>query len=124
MRKWPLALLIACAALPAVAAPGMGDPVSGQALFKARCQACHSVTPGQKALLAPNLAGVIGRKAGTGDFATYSAALKASGLVWNRANLAQFIAGPQALVPGTRMVVTVADPAQRADLAAYLATAK
>jgi cytochrome c len=69
--------------------------------------------------LAPNLAGVVGRKAGSTAF-NYSTALKNSNLVWNRANLDRYLTAPARTVPGTRMVVSVTDAAQRAALLNYL----
>jgi cytochrome c len=70
----------------------------------------------------PSLIGVVGREAGTDPGHDYTAALKASGLTWTPANLDRFLAGPRTLVPGTAMSETVADPTQRRDLIAYLAT--
>ncbi|MFT3966142.1 MAG: c-type cytochrome [Sphingobium sp.] len=99
------------------------DAAAGGTQFKARCGACHSVAAGQKALLAPNLSGVAGRKAGSTAF-NYSPALKASGLSWDKATLDRFLAGPMKAVPGTRMVISVADAKQRADIVAYLSTLK
>ena len=114
--------LLASATLPhGAAADPQGQVAAGGALFKQRCAACHSVTYGQKGIIAPNLAGVVGRKAASADFA-YSPALKASGLTWSTANLDRFLAAPMKLVPGTRMVVAIADPADRANVIAWLAT--
>jgi cytochrome c len=63
---------------------------------------------------------VVGRKAASTDY-HYSPALKASGLTWSRANLDHFLSGPMQMVPGTRMVVRVGDPAERAAIIDYLA---
>jgi len=84
---------------------------------------CHVTTSGQKAGLGPNLSGLVGRKAASTDF-LYSPALKASGLKWDKANLDTFLAAPSKLVPGTRMAISVANPAERAALVAYLASLK
>jgi cytochrome c len=113
-------LLTTAVVLPAVAAP---PAIDGGALFRQRCVACHSVTPGARAVMAPNLAGVVGRNAGASTF-NYSPALKASRLVWNRANLERFIAGPGQMVPGTRMVISVSDAAQRTAIVNYLSTTR
>jgi len=60
-----------------------GDPVHGKALYRA-CSACHSVDEND---LGPKHRGVFGRRAGSvGDY-SYSAALKASGLTWDRSTL-------------------------------------
>lgn len=97
-------------------------PDGGQA-FRQRCQACHSATVAKTSPLGPNLAGVVGRKAAASPFA-YSPALKASKLTWTKASLDKYLAAPTKMVPGTRMVVSVPDPAQRAALIDFLTKAK
>jgi cytochrome c len=77
------------------------------------------VIAGAPAPIAPNLAGVVGRKAASTGY-NYSPALKASGLVWTKPKLDAFLSGPQQLVPGTRMAVRVADPADRAAIIDFL----
>jgi cytochrome c len=111
--------LLVLTVLLSAEAPAAAGP-DGATLFRQRCQSCHSVTPGQNSPLAPNLAGVVGRNAGATIF-NYSPALKASKLVWNRANLDRFLTSPTRMVPGTRMVMPVADPQQRAAIIDYLA---
>ena len=103
----------------AIAAP---PAPSGEQLFKQRCQMCHTVTPNVPGPLAPSLAGVVGRKAVSTGFASYSPALKVSKVVWTKPNLDRFLTAPAKMVPGTRMVIAVSDPAQRAALIAYLST--
>lgn len=94
------------------------------ALFAQRCQMCHSVDPAKKVGIGPNLSGVAGRKAGTLPGFNYSSALKASNIVWTPANLDKYLASPFKMVPGTRMVISVPDAKQRADLVAWLAKQK
>lgn len=118
-RLLALSLLCAAAAGPALAQ----DAAAGAATFKARCQACHTVTPGQAPGMAPNLYGVVGRKAAGTPF-NYSAALKASGLTWDPATLDKFLTSPMKMVPGTRMLIPVTDAKQRADLIAYFGSLK
>jgi cytochrome c len=112
--------LVAAASAAALAAPSKPD---GGLVFKQRCQACHSASAAKTTPLAPNLAGVVGRKAASTSFA-YSPALKKSNLTWTRASLDKYLAAPIKMVPGTRMVVSVPDPAQRAALVDFLAKAK
>lgn len=102
------------------AAPAKPD---GAVLFKQRCQLCHQAVAGKPSPLGPNLAGVEGRKAGIAKFA-YSPALKASAVVWTRPNLDRFLTAPTKMVPGTRMVIAVSDPAQRAAIVEFLSKAK
>lgn len=115
------ALLLSSAML---AAPAMAqDAAAGGTLFKQRCGACHVVTPGQKGIIAPNLSGLAGRKAASTEF-NYSPALKASGLKWDKSTLDKFLTAPMKLVPGTRMVISIPDAKQRADVVAYLSSLK
>ena len=103
-------------------AAAMGEPVRGKTIF-ARCMACHSVIPGQTRL-GPNLAGVIGRRAGTVAGFRYSPAMQSSRLVWTRETLDRYIAAPTAVVKGTSMTFQgVPNARDRADLIAYLAVA-
>jgi cytochrome c len=117
------ALTLAASAISgslAHAAPA-GDAAKGADAFDERCSQCHvmgGVAQG------PNLAGVVGRKAGTAAGFPYTAALKGSGLVWTAANLERFIEAPQKLIPGTAMTVVVPGEAERRDIVAYLAAQK
>jgi len=114
-----LAALAAAAPVMAQTAAASGDAAAGQAVFEDRCTMCHAPAGGGQG---PSLKGVVGRKAGMLPGFSYSDALSASGLTWTAANLDRFLAGPQDFVPGTAMQVMIADPAQRRDLIAYLAT--
>lgn len=70
------------------------------------CISCHSVDPAETGLPAPNLDGVIGRRAGSRADFDYSPAMRAAGaggLVWTRKTLKRFLAAPDATVPGTAM---------------------
>lgn len=115
--RWWFALPLATALLgapPVFAA----DALHGQALYQARCAACHSADFNG---VGPAHRGVFGRKAASvAGFTGYSAALKQSGLVWTEANLDKWLADPEALVPGQVMGVNVPDAAERADLIAFL----
>jgi len=111
-----------CLSAPALAQSAPGNPVRGKLVFL-QCQACHEVTPGSPTLVGPNLAGVYGRKAGSLPGYDYSPPLKASGLVWNDANLDKWLTNPAALVPGTKMAFAgITSPDLRADVIAYLKT--
>lgn len=120
MRK--LLLLIPALALAGTAAslPAQQAKPDGATLFRQRCGSCHTVTPGGRATMGPNLSGVVGRKAGATAF-NHSPAFKKLNLAWNRANLDRYLSGPTRMVPGTRMVVSVTDAQQRAAIIDYLA---
>jgi cytochrome c len=110
-------LLFALAASAAVAA----DVDHGKQVFQA-CAACHSDKPDA---LGPNLAGVIGRKAGSRDDFRYSNAMMRAGFDWDAGNLRQYLADPQAKVKGNRMPFAgLSDPKDVDDVVAYMATLK
>jgi len=107
------------AAWPARAAGMSGDPARGAQLFK-RCRACHSVVKGRNKI-GPSLYGVVGRKAGSLPSYRYSPALKSAGWVWTQEMLDRWIAGPKAVLPGTKMIFPGLPKAQdRADVIAFL----
>jgi len=95
------------------------DAEAGAKLFAAQCGSCHEL---ERAKLGPPLAGVVGRRAASVDGYPYSPALARSGIVWSEPALDQWLAGPQAFVPGAAMPVAVADAATRRDIIAYLKT--
>lgn len=77
------------------------------------CAHCHQIGRDARTTTGPALTGVIGRRAGQVPGYPFSDAMRASGLVWDRDTLARYIASPQAVVPGTRMVFAgLDDPAQ------------
>ena len=90
----------------------------GERLYQERCGACHSL---DEHGAGPKHRGLIGRKAGTQPGFDYSAALAASNIVWSAQTLERWIADPNALVPGNKMIVQLAsDPADRAAIIEYL----
>jgi cytochrome c len=120
LARTGLAALAVLASAPAHAA---GDAAAGAAVFK-RCAMCHSVDPGKKLAMGPNLSGVVGRKAGAGEF-NYSPAMKGSGIFWTADKLNAFLLKPAATVKGTRMAFAgLPKPEDRANVIAYLATRK
>ena len=124
--------LFAVAALAAVLSPALafaqaapaGDATKGAATFKMRCGVCHNVT-GADTPMAPSLKGVVGSKGGAhSPTFKYSDALKKAAPTWNAATLNTWISGPQKMVPGTKMLMVVPNPQDRADIIAFLTTQK
>ncbi|MDB5948114.1 MAG: cytochrome c2 [Ramlibacter sp.] len=115
-------LLLPVALLIAGAQAGAQDLQRGEKLFT-DCRSCHTIQPGVNNV-GPSLAGIMGRKAASADDFRYSPAMKRSGITWDSATLAAFIADPQALVPGNRMPYAgMPDGKDIADLVAWLAKA-
>lgn len=121
-------------AAPAAAAEGegaaapaavVGDAAAGEKSF-AKCKACHTANPGGANGIGPNLAGVAGEAVATGrgGFA-FSDALKTKGGTWDDAALDAWLTNPKAFAPGTKMTFAgIADAQERANIIAYLKTAK
>lgn len=97
------------------------EPDAGQLVFNNSCRTCHTLRDGDNRL-GPNLAGIVGRKAGSLSNYGYSGSMKNADLVWDKDNLDRFIANPDQVVPGNNMKpyggMSSAD--ERAKLIAYL----
>lgn len=88
-----------------------------------RCAACHSIRADDQDSPAPNLRGVVGRRAGSLEDFPYSDGMRAAGrrgMVWDEATLARFLADPDAVVPGTDMPFQGGSAAERAAVIAWL----
>jgi cytochrome c len=126
-----LAMCAACATAAAFAPDAKGDVDTsgadrGKELFMTNaCSTCHGVTKEDSLKVGPSLFGIVGRKAGTAQsLLGASENLKKYGVTWNAETLDEFLANPDAKVPGTPMSGVLADPQQRADVIAYLTTLK
>jgi cytochrome c len=74
-------------------------------------------------MVGPSLFGIVGRQAGTApSLLGASENLKKYGVIWSAETLNEFLADPNAKVPGTPMSGVLSDPQQRADVIAYLFT--
>lgn len=107
-----------------------GDIEAGKKVF-GRCAVCHGIGDAKKPI-GPNLNNVIGRTAGTEpEFlakkgAGYSKAMIAAGeggLVWDAAQIAEYIADPKKKVPGNKMAFPGLKKEQEiADVIAYVSS--
>jgi cytochrome c len=97
------------------------DAAHGKELFLA-CAACHT----EKAdAIGPNLKGVFGRKSASLDDFRYSNSMKRANLVWDAANLRDYLIDPQSKVKGNRMPFGgVANSSEADDIVAFLQTYK
>ena len=117
-RYLPLLLLLYALSEPAAAG---GDVERGREVYE-RCEACHALARNRTG---PKHCGLLGRRAGSLAGFAYSPAMRASGLVWDAATLDRFLADPLGLVPESSMGYDgVKDAGERADLIAFLATAR
>lgn len=104
------ALVVLLPLAPAGAAP------PAPAAFSA-CAACHT---GRPDALGPDLAGVVGRKAGSAPGFRYSGPMKRSAVVWDKDTLVRYLEDPQAVVPGNRMPMNGISPDAAEQVAEYL----
>lgn len=128
---------IAAMTLFATSALADGDAAKGEDTFAKRCKTCHMISNAGEDIVkggktGPNLYGVIGRQAGSSDF-KYGDSAKAAGekgLVWDQAQVIAYLEDPKAFLveylgdskARSKMAFKLKDEADRADVAAYLAT--
>ena len=115
-------MLIVAAALIAVStAAGLAQDVEKGANSFKKCLICHSIGPGAKNKIGPELNGLDGRKSGTVASFNYSDANKNSGIVWDEATFKEYIKDPRAKIPGTKMTFPgIKNEQEINDLWAYL----
>ena len=83
------------------------------------CGFCHTFKKNDRIKVGPNLHAIFGQRAASAPNFAYSSALAAkrdTGLVWNDLTLDKYLAGPDAYVPGTSMIISsgpVTDPKVR-----------
>jgi cytochrome c len=127
--------IFAASAAIALSSPAFaeGDPAVGEKEF-GKCKACHMIVADDGTEIVkggktgPNLYGVIGRPAGSGDF-RYGASLKAAGekgLVWDAASFEAYSKDPTAFLkdylgdPKAKSSMTFKLRKGGLDVAAYL----
>ncbi len=130
-------VLVAAAAMPAAGHSGLrdtseataaaeqalarpGDAARGAEVWRQACQLCHTIEPGGRHKIGPNLAGSLARPAATAPGYPYSVAMRDAALVWDDATLARFLAYPFGAVAQTKMDYWLHAPADIADVIAYL----
>jgi cytochrome c len=136
-KLWIAALTGAMLAAPAFAQEG--DAAAGEAAFN-QCATCHHIEDAAGTTLAgranvktgPNLYGVVGRQAGSVEGFRYRPDIVAAGeagLVWDVEKITTYIQDPAAYLTEvlgknarSGMAYKVRDPAEAANIAAFLAT--
>ncbi len=121
IRNAAVVLAAACLAAPAFGA----DANAGKKIFRQQCALCHSAEAADGGgAQGPSLVDLFGRKAAASKDFSYTRSLAASGLTWDAVTLNRFLASPTTAVPGSAMVIPVADAADREDLIAYFEALK
>jgi len=111
-----VALFIPMLASVALAA----DPTAGEKVF-ARCKICHTVQAGGPNSVGPHLHGVFGRKAGSAEGFSYSAAMKESGIAWDDETMTKYLRDPRGAIPGNKMAFPgIKNDEEMTNLLAYL----
>jgi cytochrome c len=118
------AIVTAGAALAQTPAPAPAAAAATPPALFAVCQACHESTAGANASVGPNLWGVGGRKVGSAPGFDYSAAMKASPIIWSADTLTAFITDPSKAIPGNAMDYPGNDAATAKAIADYLMSLK
>lgn len=120
-RAPAMGLLLAAAVIAGQAEPSSAaDP---QVAFNNNCRTCHSTDQGDHRL-GPALGGIVGKKAGSQDGYSYSAALSKADFEWTPERLDQFIADPNQVVSGNNMkpYSGIDDPAVRKAIVDHLSS--
>ena len=100
------------------------DIKAGEKVFK-KCKACHYADR-EKHKTGPHLVNLIGRTAGSlEDYKKYSKAMKASGIVWDKETLTEYLRAPKKYIKGTKMAfVGLKKDADIENVIAYLMAEK
>jgi cytochrome c len=119
MNPFRFCLVVMTIAAGGAPASLAADATRGEQLYESRCFGCHAIDANR---IGPMHRGVVGRKVGTAAGFAYSPALRDASVVWAGDTLDRWLTNPQAFIPGARMGFRVAEPADRADIIAYLKT--
>ncbi|KAG1722035.1 cytochrome c-like domain-containing protein [Suillus paluster] len=98
-----------------------GDAGKGAAIFKRSCALCHTAGAGEPNKVGPNLHGLFGRKTGSVDGFSYTAANVKKGVTWGEDTLFDYLENPKKYIPGTSMnFVGLKKEKDRNDLITFL----
>jgi cytochrome c len=103
-----------------VAAAADESVESGRQIFDRQCRTCHGGTAPADSPIGPNLAGIVGKRAGSQASGIHSQAAIDSRVVWDRESLRRFLSVPRREIRGSIMPVGVTDPAELERLLDYL----
>ncbi len=123
LSAFALCVPFASLAAETEASPILGNSANGHEQFVRKCASCHTVDPGGRSYLGPNLHGVFGRVVGSYEGFRYGPpylAAARAGEVWTPERTFAYLLDPTAMFKGGRMILRIRDETIRADLTAYL----
>ena len=106
---------VVCATIAMAASAKDAD--RGRDTFEKRCTGCHAL---DKIKVGPPLRGVYGRNAGKDPQFTYSDAVKSASVTWDESTLDRWLTDTESVIPDNDMSFRLNDPADRANIIAYL----
>ncbi len=112
-----LTILTGVVCVTVVIAVSAKDTDGGREAFQKRCTGCHTL---DKVKVGPPLRGVYGRNAGKDPQFTYSDAAKNATVTWDESTLDRWLTDTESVIPGNDMTFRLNDPAERANIIAYL----
>jgi cytochrome c2 len=119
-----VALTVFLAATVGTGRDAHAEATEGEKIFRTQCANCHSLTPGVSSI-APDLHGVLGRKAGSLNDFKYSADLKGADFNWTAKKLDEWLKSPHQAAPETDMAFKgLASEKDRAQTIEFLKTLK
>ena len=113
------AMLAAGVAHAQMALPAAKQP-DGPTLFRQQCATCHTTNLSDPLRQGPTLFKIVGRPAGKAEGFHYSSGFAKADFVWDETRLDNWLANPQAMIPGTVMAYRQAKAETRAAIIAYL----
>jgi cytochrome c len=127
MRSTAVLFALCLATAPATAARAQmtlpddsSAPPDGATLFLNQCGTCHTVEHGAAPRQGPNLAGVVGRRAGSLPGFAYSQGFAKADWTWDGAHLDRWLTNPQAMIPSAVMLYRQADDSVRKTIIDWL----
>jgi cytochrome c len=106
---------VVCATVAIAASAKNTD--GGREAFEKRCTGCHAL---DKVKVGPPLREVYGRAAGKDSQFNYSDAVKNASVTWDESTLDHWLTDTESVIPGNDMTFRLNDPAERANIIAYL----
>ncbi len=112
-----IALTIGAGVLCAALAAGDTAQDAEREAFEKRCSGCHAL---DRIKVGPPLRNVYGREAGKDPQFPYSDAVRNAAITWDKSTLDRWLTDTESVIPDNDMAFRLNDPADRANIIAYL----